>query len=40
MNAYRCPACGKTVLRKSSKQWIKSLCEATGRDVRIWKKND
>jgi len=39
MSKYRCNACGKTVMRESSKRWMKSLCEATGKDVRIWRQN-
>lgn len=32
---YRCKHCGKTVLRVSDKQWIKSICGETGRDVHL-----
>jgi predicted RNA-binding Zn-ribbon protein involved in translation (DUF1610 family) len=32
---YRCPHCGKIVIRESTKQWVESYCEATGRNVRL-----
>ena len=32
---YRCPHCGKTVKRDSSKAWIKSYCEKTGKNTRL-----
>jgi hypothetical protein len=32
---YRCCHCGKIVTRKSLKQWVKSYCEATGKNVRL-----
>ena len=35
MNKYKCPLCGKTIKRNSSKEWIKSFCTATGRDTRL-----
>lgn len=35
--AYRCSACGKIVMRQSSKRWIKSFCDSTGKNVHIWR---
>lgn len=35
MNKYRCNHCGKVVERDSSKRWIKSYCETTGKDARL-----
>lgn len=35
MAQYRCKHCGKTVQRNSRKAWIKSICETTGRMVRL-----
>lgn len=32
---YRCKHCGKTVFRESTKAWIKSYCEESGRDVHL-----
>jgi DNA-directed RNA polymerase subunit RPC12/RpoP len=32
---YRCAHCGKRVFRVSAKQWIASLCGASGRMVRL-----
>ncbi len=32
---YRCPQCKKIVFRRSNKAWIKSHCEATGKDTRL-----
>lgn len=32
---YRCAHCMKTVRRTSSKAWIRSYCETTGRYVRL-----
>lgn len=40
MSEYLCHACGKTMMRESAKRWMKSICEATGKDVRIWRQND
>lgn len=37
MSKYRCKLCGKVLERDSDKQWIKSYCEETGRDTRIWR---
>lgn len=37
MSTYRCRHCGKTVKRESAKQWIKSYCTATGKNVRLWR---
>jgi transposase-like protein len=34
---YHCKHCGKTVVRKSDKRWIKSICETTGKTVRLQK---
>lgn len=36
-NKYKCFHCGKTVERESEKQWIKSYCIDTGKDVRLYK---
>lgn len=33
--AYQCRHCGKVVMRESDKAWIKSLCEKTGKIVRL-----
>lgn len=35
VNLYECRQCGKTVQRESSKQWIKSYCDETGKNVRL-----
>jgi hypothetical protein len=32
---YRCNHCGKTVLRDSTKAWVRSFCETTGRHVHL-----
>ena len=32
---YICKHCKKIVLRKSDKQWIKSLCDKTGKIVHL-----
>jgi len=40
MNYYRCKHCGKVVLRLSTKAWIKSYCELTGKDVRLVRVKD
>lgn len=32
---YRCVHCGKVVMRASTKRWVKSWCEATGREVHL-----
>jgi len=32
---YRCKHCGLIVKRKSDKQWIKSMCDRTGKMVRL-----
>lgn len=34
---YHCKHCGKTVQRESAKQWIKSICGATGKTVHLLK---
>lgn len=34
-NFYHCKHCGKTVLRQSEKKWIKSICDKTGKTVRL-----
>ena len=36
---YRCKHCGKTVEREGTKQWRKSFCEKTGKNVRITRIN-
>jgi tRNA(Ile2) C34 agmatinyltransferase TiaS len=36
---YRCKHCGKIVEREGSKQWRKSFCEHTGKNVRITRIN-
>lgn len=38
MNTYYCNHCKQEVKRDSDKRWIKSFCEATGKNVRLWKK--
>lgn len=35
MNDYRCRHCGRVVKRKSTKQWVKSYCGKSGRDVHL-----
>lgn len=35
MGHYRCKWCGQVVERDSNKQWIKSYCDKTGKDVRL-----
>ena len=35
VRAYKCNHCGKIVNRESNKKWIKSYCDATGKDVRL-----
>lgn len=35
MAKYRCKHCKKVVERDSDKQWIKSYCEETGKNVRL-----
>lgn len=37
MNNYYCKHCGKTMQRDSSKAWINSYCESTGKNVRMYK---
>ena len=37
MNAYRCNHCGRTAERDSTKRWIKSYCERTGKMTRLWR---
>ena len=37
INRYRCKHCGKTVLRESTKAWIKSVCGQTGKTVHLMK---
>lgn len=32
---YRCPHCKETVERDSTKQWIKSYCDKTGKNVHL-----
>lgn len=35
LTLYRCPHCKKIVNRDSTKAWIPSYCDATGKDVRL-----
>ncbi len=35
MNVYYCKHCKRYLKRDSSKKWIKSYCERSGKDVRI-----
>lgn len=37
MNTYRCNCCGGIYERESEKNWIKSYCEKTGRDARLYR---
>lgn len=37
MAKYKCKHCGKTVVRRSVKQWIKSWCQELNRFVHIYK---
>ena len=39
-NKYRCKHCKKIVSRESEKQWVKSYCEQTGKNVHLMKVND
>lgn len=32
---YRCVHCGKALLRRSDKLWVKSYCESTQRTVHL-----
>lgn len=32
---YRCKHCGKVVERDSTKAWIESMCDATGKTVHL-----
>ena len=34
-NNYKCIHCKKIVKRESTKKWIKSYCETTGKNVRL-----
>lgn len=34
---YRCRKCGKVVFRDSEKDWIPSICDASGCDSRLWR---
>lgn len=36
-NKYKCSACGKIVSRDSDKKWIKSMCDSSGKIVRLMK---
>ena len=36
---YRCPHCGKTVLRESTKAWIESFCTRKVKVVRLQRVN-
>lgn len=36
-NKYKCVHCNKVVKRESDKQWIKSYCDETGKNVRLQK---
>ena len=38
MAVYYCNHCGRRTERDSTKRWIKSLCEQTGRMTRLWRK--
>lgn len=33
---YRCNHCKKVVWRESSKRWLNSFCELTGKTTRLW----
>lgn len=37
MTQYYCNHCGKTTERDSTKRWIKSYCESTGKMTRLWR---
>lgn len=37
INKYRCVHCKKIMERESSKRWIKSFCNETGKRVRLQK---
>ena len=37
MNRYKCKHCGKIVERESTKAWIRSDCETTGKIVHLIK---
>jgi len=34
---YLCKLCGKYLERDSEKKWIKSFCETTGKNTRIYR---
>ncbi len=34
---YKCKLCGKVIWRDSNKRWIKSVCEQTGKETRIYR---
>ena len=34
---YKCPACGKILIREKDKKWIKSYCDEKQRDVHAYK---
>ena len=40
LNTYRCGQCGKIVKRESTKKWIKSYCDATGKNARLMLRRD
>ena len=40
LSRYRCPHCGKVVERPTGKQWFASLCDETGKMVRMQKVDD
>lgn len=32
---YRCVHCGNVLLRESTKQWVKSFCDITGKTAHL-----
>jgi predicted nucleic acid-binding Zn-ribbon protein len=34
---YRCPKCGRTYKRNSTKRWMPSFCERTGKNTRLYR---
>lgn len=36
MNTYKCNCCGGLYERDSQKRWIKTFCEKTGKNARLY----
>lgn len=37
---YKCKHCGVIVIRQTSKKWIKSYCQKTGKNVHLMRINN